>query len=136
MTTMTVPSVAATAPSSKVRAGLVVSAVVGAANIPFMFPWVDWGAEEPPFGLLLLATAFGLVSVVCAVVAWSTGARKTLRINATALIINAVMVLPGLFMPETPPFIRVSSAFFVIGTVVAVVLTMRRDDRSPARVTD
>ena len=136
MSTMTVPSTAVTAPSSRVRTGLVISAVVGAANIPFMFPWVDWGAEEPPFGVLLIATAIGLVSVVCAVLAWSTGARKLLRINATALIVNAVMVLPGLFMPDTPPFIRVASAGFVIGTVAAVVLTMRRDDRAPARVTD
>ena len=136
MSTMTVPSTAVTTPSSGVRAGLVVSAVVGAANVPFLFPWVDWGAEPPPFGMLLVNTAIGLVSVVCAFVAWNTGARKPLRINATALIINAVMVLPGLFLPDTPPFIRVASAGFVIGTVVAVVLTMRRDDRAVARVTD
>lgn len=136
MSTMTIPSDAATTPSSGVRTGLVISAFLGAANIPFLFPWVDWGAEAPPFGMLLVNAAIGMVSVVCAVVAWNTGARKPLRINATALIINAVMILPGLFLPDTPPFIRVSSAIGVLGTVAAVVLTMRRSDRAPARVVD
>ncbi|MFV0318306.1 MAG: hypothetical protein ACK5O2_15265 [Microthrixaceae bacterium] len=136
MNTMNTPSTTATTPSPGVRTGLVISAALGAANIAFLFPWVDWGADEPPMGLLMVNCAIGLVSVACAVVAWNTGARKPLRINATALILNAVMVLPGLFISETPPFIRVSSAVGVLGTVAAVVLTLRRGERTPTRVLD
>ena len=73
----------------------------------------------------MLAAAVGMVSVVCAVIAWSSGNRRALRINAAALIFNALMVLPGLF-GHTPAFIVVASSLFVVTTVVAVVLTMRR----------
>ena len=38
MSTMTIPSDVATTPSSGVRTGLVISAFLGAANIPFLFP--------------------------------------------------------------------------------------------------
>lgn len=136
MSTMSVPTTSApTTPSTGVRTGLVISALLGLANIPFMFPWVDWGAEEPPFGLLVLATVVGMVSVVCVVLAWNTGNRRAIRINAAALIFNALMVLPGLFV-DTTAFLRVASAMIILATVVAVVLTMRSGDRRPARVTD
>ena len=110
-------------------------AVLGLGNIPFLFPWVDWGAEAPPIGLLLVNTAIGMVSVVCVVLAWNSGNRKAIRINAAALIFNALMVVPGLFV-DASPFIKVISAVIVVATVVAVVLTMRRTDQLPVRVTD
>ena len=136
MSTMTVPNATlATTPSSGVRTGLVISAVLGLGNIPFLFPWVDWGAEAPPIGLLLVNTAIGMVSVVCVVLAWNSGNRKAIRINAAALIFNALMVVPGLFV-DASPFIKVISAVIVVATVVAVVLTMRRTDQLPVRVTD
>lgn len=122
ITTMTEPTPTTT---PTVRAGLALSALIGLANLPFLAPGIDWGAEAPPYGLLLLAAAVGMVSVVCAVVAWSSGNRRALRINAAALIFNALMVLPGLF-GDTPALIVVASAMFVVTTVVAVVLTMRR----------
>ena len=124
MTTTTATRI--TTPTSSVRAGLVLSAVIGLASLPFLLPGIDWGAEPPPFGLLLLNAAIGMVSVVCAVVAWNTGDRRALRINAAALIINALMVVPGFFV-DTTPFITIVSAVMVVATVVAVVLTMRRE---------
>jgi hypothetical protein len=125
MTTMTAAPVTTATPSTGVRVGLVISALLGLANIPLMFPWVNWGNEEPPMGLLVFATAIGMVSVVCVVLAWNTGNRKAIRINAAALILNALMVLPGLFV-DTSPFIKTVSAATIAATVAAVVLTMRR----------
>lgn len=134
MTTMTAAPVNTVTPSTGVRVGLVISALLGLANIPLMFPWVNWGNEEPPMGLLVFATAIGMVSVVCVVLAWNTGNRKAIRINAAALILNALMVLPGLFV-DTSPFIKAVSAATVAATVAAVVLTMRRPTAA-ASVTD
>jgi hypothetical protein len=134
MTTMSVAPATTATPSTGVRVGLAISAVLGLGNIPFMFPWVDWGTNEPPLGLLIFNTAIGMVSVVCVVLAWNTGNRKAIRINAAALIVNALMVLPGLFI-ETTPFLRATSAGIVAATVAAVVLTMRRD-ATTASVTD
>lgn len=134
MSTITASPNQLESPNAAVRAGLALSAILGLGNIPFLVLDIDWGPEEPPFALLLLNAAIGMVSVVCAVVAWNTGNRKAIRINAAALIVNALMVVPGIFM-ESPAFITVVSAVIVVATVVAVVLTMRRSD-APAPVVD
>ena len=84
--------------------------------------------------MLLLAAAIGMVSVVCAVMAWSTGNRRLIRLNAAALIVNAVLVVPGLFV-DTTAFIRVITAVIIVATVAAVVLMMRRSG-APSRVVD
>jgi hypothetical protein len=133
MSTITAPASQLT-PTPTVRAGLVLSAIIGLANLPFLFLDVDWGTDAPPFALLLLNATIGMVSVVCAIVAWNSGNRTAIRINAAALIVNALMVLPGLFI-DTSAFITVASAVTVVATLVAVVLTMRRE-RTPVRVVD
>jgi uncharacterized membrane protein len=133
MSTMTVPTTDPT-PTTTVRAGLALSAALGLANIPFLVLDVDWGPDEPPFALLLLNTAIGMVSVVCAVLAWNTGNRRAIRIDAAALIVNALMVLPGIFF-ESPAFITIASAVIVVATVASVVLMMRRS-REPGLVVD
>jgi hypothetical protein len=133
MSTITAP-LRQLSPNATVHAGLALSAVIGLGNLPFLFLDIDWGANEPPFALLLLNAAIGMVSVVCAVVAWNSGNRKAIRINAAALIINALTVLPGLFI-DTTAFLTVLSALIVVATLVAVVLTMRRE-RTPVRVVD
>lgn len=121
-------------PDTTVRTGLALSAVIGLGNLPFLFPIIDWGVEEPPFAMLLLAAAIGMVSVVCAALAWNTGNRRMIRLNAAALIVNAVLVVPGLFV-DTTATIRVITAVIIVATVAAVVLMMRRSD-SPSPVVD
>lgn len=132
MSTIITPTTpATTTPTGTVRAGLALSAIIGLANLPFLAPDIDWGAEAPPYALLVLAAAVGMVSVVCAAIAWNSGDRRALRVNAAALIFNALMVLPGLF-GDTPALITIASALFVVTTVAAVILTMRRsDERAP-----
>lgn len=133
MSTMTAPTTRPVpTPGATVRAGLALSAVLGLANIPFLVLDIDWGADEPPFALLLLNTAIGMVSVVCAVLAWNTGNRRLIRINAAALIVNALMVLPGIFV-ESPAFITVASAVIIVATITSVVLMMRRPSQ-PSQV--
>ncbi len=134
MTTLTTASANTATPTTSVRVGLIISALIGLGNIPFLFPWIDWGTEAPPFGMLLMNLAIGMVSVVCVVLAWNTGNRGAIRINAAALIVNALLVLPGLFI-DASPFIKTASATIVAATVAAVVLTMRRDPATAA-VTD
>lgn len=137
MSAITVPTSHLTTdatPTPTVRAGLALSALIGLSSIPFLFPIIDWGAEEPPFAMVLLGAAIGMVSVVCAIVAWNSGNRKAIRINAAALIVGALSVVPGLFV-DTSAFIKVISAVNVIASLVAVVTTMRRE-RTPVRVVD
>ena len=123
-----------TTPTTSVRVGLALSIVLGLANLPFLFLDVDWGANEPPFALLLLNAALGLVSVVCAAIAWNSGNRLAIRINAAALIVNTIMIVPGLFF-EGPVWMPVLSAVTIVLTVIAVVLMMRRTS-APVPVID
>jgi hypothetical protein len=131
MTTMTTSSSpTSTETSTPVRTGLALGALVGAINFAFIFYTGDWGPEEPPFFLVLVQGLIGLVSVAAAVLAWRTANRKIIRINAAALIVNALGVVPGVFM-DGPAFIRLASSLLILGTVPAVILMMRRG-RMPA----
>lgn len=84
--------------------------------------------------LLLLNAAIGMVSVVCAAIAWNSGNRLAIRINAAAHIINALTVVPGIIL-EQPVYITVVSAVIIVTTVISVVLMMRREP-TPITVTD
>jgi glucose-6-phosphate-specific signal transduction histidine kinase len=114
-----------TTPTTSVRVGLALSIILGLANLPVLFLDVDWGANVPPYALLLLNAALGLVSVVCAAIAWNSGNRLAIRINVAALIVNTIMIVPGLFF-EGPVWMPVLSAVTIVLTVIAVVLMMRR----------
>jgi hypothetical protein len=132
MTTATATTTGTTTPATSVRVGLALSIILGLANLPFLFFDADFGAEAPPFALLLLNGALGLVSVVCAAIAWNSGNRLAIRINAAALIINTIMIVPGLFLAGVPVWVPVVSAVTIVLTVIAVVLMMRRPSAQAA----
>ena len=123
-----------TTPTTSVRVGLALSIILGLSNLPVLFLDVDWGANVPPYALLLLNAALGLVYVVCAVIAWNSGNRLAIRINAAALIVNAIMIVPGLFF-NGPVWMPVLSGVTIVLTVIAVVLMMRRTS-APVPVID
>jgi hypothetical protein len=132
MTTMTTTSAPAT--TGKLRAGLALSAFLGLLNIPFLFAPAPDGDEGPPVIVLVVSGILGLVSVICAVVAWRSGNRLAVRINAAALIINALTSLPAFFV-DVAAWVKVAAAVSVLLTVVALVLTLRREPM-PYTVTD
>lgn len=133
MTTMTTTSTNA-APPKPVRAGLALSAIVGATQVVFLHPDIDWGESDPGMPAIALGAVIGLVSVVCALLAWNSGKRRLIRINAAALIVNGLLIVPGLFV-DTTAFIKLSTAVLLVGTVAAVVLLMRRQ-HVPAPIVD
>lgn len=133
MTTMsTTTAEARTTP--QLRTGLALSAFLGLINIPFLFAPTPDGQDAPPVAVLVLSAALGLVSVVCAVVAWRSGNRLAIRINAAALLVNALTSLPAFFV-DVDAWIKVGAAVAVVLTVAALVLTLRREP-TPYTVTD
>jgi hypothetical protein len=72
--------------------------------------------------------------VVCAVIAWRSGNRLAVRINAAALIINALLSMPAFFV-DIAAWVKLGAAVSVLLTVVALVLTLRREP-TPYTVTD
>jgi hypothetical protein len=131
MTTISSSQTTSTPPSTRVRVGLVLSALLGLANIPFVFMPTGTGEEGPPFVVLLLSAVLGVVSIVAAVVAWRSGNRVAIRLNAAALIINAVTSLPAFFV-DVSAGIKVAAAVTVLLTVLAVVLILSRERSSGA----
>ena len=123
-----------TSTSSQVRAGLAISAFLGILNIPFLFAPTPDGQEGPPIAVLVLSAVLGLVSVVCAAVAWRSGNRVAIRINAAALLINALTSVPAFFV-DVDAWIKVAAAAATLLTVAALVLTLRRE-APPYTVTD
>jgi hypothetical protein len=132
MTTMS--TVSAPSTTGRLRAGLALSAFLGLLNIPFLFAPAPDGDEGPPTLVLVVSGILGIVSVVCAVVAWRSGNRLAVRINAAALIINALTTLPAFFV-DVAAWVKVAAAVSVLLTVVALVLTLRREP-APYTVTD
>ena len=120
----TMPATAVTVTSPRLRAGLAISAFLGLVNIPFLFAPTPSGQEGPPLPVLVLSALVGLVSVVCAVVAWRSGNRLAIRINAAALLLNALTSLPAFFV-DIDAWIKVGSAVSILLTVAALVLTLR-----------
>ena len=136
MTTMTRLSTTSTppTPATRVRIGLVLSILLGLQNIPFLFLDIDWGTAPPPKWLLGLSAAFGLVSIVAAVIAWPSGSRMAIRVDAAFLIVNGLMTVPGFFL-DISAGLKVITSVVILATVLAVVLMMSRD-RSPLSVED
>jgi hypothetical protein len=132
MTTMS--TVTAPTTTGPFRAGLAISALLGLLNIPFLFAPTPDGNEGPPTLVLVVSGILGLVSVVCAIVAWRSGNRLAVRINAAALIINALTSMPAFFV-DIAPWVKAAAAASVLLTVVALVLTLRREP-APYTVTD
>jgi hypothetical protein len=131
MTTMSTLTGSAT--TSRLRSGLALSAVLGLLGIAFLAVPTD-GEEAPPVLVIVLSAVLGLVQIGCAVIAWKTGNRLAIRINAAVLIINALLTMPAFFV-DIDAWIKAVAALSVILTVVALVLTLRREP-TPFTVTD
>jgi hypothetical protein len=106
-----------------VRTGLALSVLVGLTNLPFLFLDINWGTTPPPKWLLALQAVFGLVSVVAAVIAWRSGSRMAIRVDAAFLIVNGLMTVPGFFL-DIPAGLKVVTSAIVLATVLSVVLMM------------
>lgn len=122
------------APPTPLRAGLAISATIGASQAAFLHPDIDWGNADPGVPAIALGAVIGLVSVVCAILAWNSGSRRLIRINAAALIVNGLLIVPGLFV-DTTAFIKLATAVLLVATVTAVVLLLRRQ-QEPSPVVD
>jgi hypothetical protein len=127
-------STSAAATTGRFRVGLAISAFLGLLNIPFLFAPTPDGDEGPPTLVLVVSGVLGLTCVICAILTWRSGNRLAVRINAAALIINALLSMPAFFV-DIAAWVKVGAAVSVLLTVVALVLTLRREP-TPYTVTD
>ncbi len=112
-------------PGTRAKVGLGIAIVGGLMNLPSVLTPTPEGETGPPFAILLMSTALGLVTIVAAVWAWRTGSRPAIRVAAASLIVNTVGGLPGLFV-DIPAVLKVATAVVTLLTVAAVVLMFSR----------
>jgi hypothetical protein len=126
---------ASTAPALNTRnkIGLAIAGVLGLLDCAALF--LTPGSEPgPPFGILVLDTILGVITVVAVVIGWRAARRSALRVAAGARILSAITALPAFFV-DVPAALKLLVSVFVVVTVVAVVLMLAPARRTTA-VTD
>ena len=92
------------------------------------------GDGGPPVAIVVLSVILSIVLIATAAVAWRSGNRLAIRINAAALLLNALTTLPVFFV-DIDPWVKVGSTVVIVLTVAALVLTLR-PEHQPFTVTD
>jgi hypothetical protein len=113
--------------TTRTRAGLVLAALLGVADVVTAFFPTPEGQVGPPLPIVLLAGLLGVVTLAAVAVAWRTGRRGALRLIAGTRVLSAVTALPAFFV-DVPPALKLIVAVGIVLTVVCVVLVL-----SPAR---
>ncbi len=88
----------------------------------------------PPVVVIVLSALLGLISVACAVIAWRSGNRLADPDQRRRADHQRALSLPAFFV-DIDAWIKAGAALSVILTVVALVLTLRREP-TPYTVTD
>ena len=115
--------------STRTRAGLVLAALLGVADVvSAFFPTPD-GEPGPPLPIVVLGGLIGLATLAAVVPAWRTGRRGALRVVAGTRVLSAISALPAFFV-DVPAWLKLATAVAVVLTVVCVVLVL-----SPTRTT-
>lgn len=115
-----------TASSPRQRAGLIIAGLLSLISLPSALVPTPDGEVGPPFAILVLSTALGVIGLVAVVLAWR-GNRAALRVAAGAIIVNLLTSLPALFV-DVPPAVKVLVAVGILVSVAALILMF-----SPAR---
>lgn len=113
--------------STKNKVGLAIAGLLGLADLPSFLQSTPDGDVGPPYGILVLATVCGVVTVVAVAIAWTKASRGAIRVAAGARIISMLSALPAFFV-DVPAALKLVVTALVILTVVSIVLMF-----SPAR---
>jgi hypothetical protein len=115
--------------STKNKVGLVLAGLLGLVDLPSFLQKTPEGEVGPPYGILVLGSICGLITVIAVVVGWVKANRGAIRVAAGARVVSMLTALPAFFV-DVPAGIKILVTAAVILTVVSVVLML-----SPARQT-
>jgi len=126
MTTELTAAATRAALSTRNKAGLVLAALLGVADMVGVVatPEPSAGEQGPPAAVLIAAAVLGIVTIVAAVWTWRTGNRVGSRVVAATRILSAVGALPAFFVEDVPAGLVAVAAAGVVLTVVAVWLVL------------
>ncbi len=117
--------------TSRTSAGL---ALLGlAAILDFTEPLALRGPDSAPLGVILLAVALGVVTLVALVPA-ARGSRPALLLAVAIRVVDALLGLPAFFL-DAPLWVRTLVSAMLVLTVLGLVLVaprLRRQTPTPA----
>ena len=88
------------------------------------------GEDATPLPVLAVILVMMLSILALLVWSWATTKRAPRRTAAVLLVINALLAVPGLFLPDVATWLRIDAGICVIGTVAAIVLMFYPDRRA------
>jgi hypothetical protein len=115
--------------STKNKVGLAIAGLLGLVDLPSALIPTPEGEVGPPYGILVLGSICGVITVVAVVIGWTKANRGAIRVAAGARIVSMLTALPAFFV-DVPWFIKLLVSVAVVLTVISVVLML-----SPARQT-
>jgi hypothetical protein len=116
------------------RVGIGLAVVLSLMDFASLLVPTPPGEVGPPYVVLLLSAALGVVTLAAVVVAWRSGSRGALRIAAGARVVSAITALPAFFL-DVAAWIQLVVALTVVLTIACVLLMLAPARRS-APVTD
>ncbi|WP_155856083.1 hypothetical protein [Cellulomonas sp. URHD0024] len=115
------------------KVGLALLGLIGLLDVFSVLGPTPDGEVGPPFGILVLDSLLGLVTIVFVVVALRTRSRGAIRIVAGARIVSVLTAVPA-FFAGVPAAVVLLVAVDVVVTFVGVVLALTPPRRSHAVV--
>ena len=120
--------------STKNKVGLVIAGLLGVVDsFSVLTPTPD-GEVGPPFGILVLGSILGVITLIAVVVGWTKANRAAIRVAAGARIVSVLTALPAFFV-DVPAALQALVGFFVIVTIACVAM-MLTPAREPVAVSD
>lgn len=118
--------------STRNKVGLLIAGLLGLVDIPaVILPTPEGG---PPFGILVISSICGVVTVIAVTLGWAKAHRGAIRAAAGARIVSMLTALPAFFV-DVPAGVKLVVTALVVLTVLSVVL-MLSSARQTVSVTD
>jgi peptidoglycan/LPS O-acetylase OafA/YrhL len=114
--------------TARQKVGHVIGLVLGLDMLTTFFSDGS-GDDATPWPVLGLILVMMLLVLGLLAWSWASGRRLPRRIAAVLLVLNALLAVPGLFLPDVATWMRIDAGACVLGTIVAVVLMFYPDRR-------
>src|SRR5689334_13062427 len=87
------------------------------------------GEDATPAPVLALIVVIMLLILGLLAWSWAGNRRAPRRIAAVLLVLNALLAVPGLFVPDVATWLRIDAGVCVLATIAAIVLMFYPDRR-------
>jgi uncharacterized membrane protein YfcA len=114
------------------KAGHVIGVALGLDMVTTLYS-EGTGDDATPVPVLAVIAAMMVCILALLAWSWAKDSRLHRRIAAVLLVLNALLAVPGLFVPDVATWLRIDAGFCVLATIAAIVLLFYPDRRAALR---